>query len=90
MVSFKLYRPSLEVNPTLQKEMMGESLPLMINHLLATIFFRIDVFILQPTWGDKSVGYYNAAYKYIDGINVIPQYFTLAIFPLMSRFAAGS
>jgi O-antigen/teichoic acid export membrane protein len=86
----KIYRPSLEVNPTLQKEMMGESLPLMINHLLATIFFRIDVFILQPTWGDKSVGYYNAAYKYIDGINVIPQYFTLAIFPLMSRFAAGS
>ncbi len=86
----KIYRPSLEVDGPLQKGMMGESLPLMINHLLATIFFRIDVFILQPTWGDKSVGYYNAAYKYIDGINVIPQYFTLAIFPLMSRFATGS
>ena len=86
----KIYRPTPEVDGPLQKEMMAESLPLMINHLLATIFFRIDVFILQPTWGDKSVGYYNAAYKYIDGINVIPQYFTLAIFPLMSRFAAGS
>ena len=36
------------------------------------------------------MGYYSAAYKYIDGINVIPQYFTLAIFPLMSRFAADS
>jgi O-antigen/teichoic acid export membrane protein len=70
--------------------MLAESLPLMLNHLLATIFFRIDVFILKPTWGDTSVGYYNAAYKYIDGINVIPQYFTLAIFPLMSRFASGS
>jgi O-antigen/teichoic acid export membrane protein len=58
--------------------------------LLSTIFFRIDVFILEPTWGDKAVGYYNAAYKYIDGINVIPQYFTLAIFPRMSRFAADS
>ena len=69
---------------------MGESLPLMINHLLSTIFFRIDVFILKPTWGDKAVGFYSAAYKYIDGINVIPQYFTLAIFPLMSRFAANS
>jgi len=86
----KIYRPHFEANRGLQKEMMGESLPLMINHLLSTIFFRIDVFILEPTWGDKTVGYYNAAYKYIDGINVIPQYFTLAIFPRMSRFATDS
>ncbi len=86
----KLFRPSLETDPALQKEMVGQSLPLMINHLLATIFFRVDVFILSPTWGDAAVGYYNAAYKYIDGINVIPQYFTLALFPLMSRYATDS
>ncbi|HMR68059.1 MAG TPA: flippase, partial [Anaerolineae bacterium] len=86
----KIYRPYLESDPGLQKEMMGQSFPLMINHLLSTIFFRIDVFILKPTWGSAQVGYYSAAYKYIDGINVIPQYFTLAIFPLMSRFAADS
>lgn len=86
----KIFRPSLETDRTLQRGMLGESLPLMINHLLSTIFFRIDVFILSPTWGDAAVGFYNAAYKYIDGINVIPQYFTLALFPLMSRFAADS
>ncbi|MBN1992266.1 MAG: oligosaccharide flippase family protein [Anaerolineae bacterium] len=86
----KIFRPFLAPDRGLQKEMMAESLPLMINHLLSTIFFRIDVFILQPTWGDQAVRYYNAAYKYIDGINVIPQYFTLALFPLMSRFAANS
>lgn len=86
----KIFRPTLETDRTLQRHMLGESLPLMINHLLSTIFFRIDVFILSPTWGDAAVGFYNAAYKYIDGINVIPQYFTLALFPLMSRFAADS
>ncbi len=86
----KLFRPQFEVDGQLQWSMLGESLPLMLNHLLSTIFFRIDVFILAPTWGDNAVGYYNAAYKYVDGINVIPQYFTLAIFPLMSRFAANS
>jgi O-antigen/teichoic acid export membrane protein len=86
----KIFRPSLETDSALQKEMLAEGLPLMLNHLLATIFFRIDVFVLSPTWGDAAVGYYNAAYKYIDGINVIPQYFTLALFPLMSRFAADS
>jgi len=86
----KIFRPHLEAEKSLQKGMMSQSFPLMINHLLSTIFFRIDVFILSPTWGDKAVGYYSAAYKYIDGINVIPQYFTLAIFPLMSRFAVDS
>ncbi|MCQ3979487.1 MAG: hypothetical protein DPW09_39215, partial [Anaerolineae bacterium] len=86
----KIFRPTPEADPALQKTMLGESLPLMLNHLLSTIFFRIDVFILSPTWGSAAVGFYNAAYKYIDGINVIPQYFTLALFPLMSRFAADS
>jgi O-antigen/teichoic acid export membrane protein len=83
----KIFRPHPDNDPTLRRHMLGESLPLMINHLLATIFFRIDILILQPTWGDKTVGYYGAAYKYIDGINIIPSYFTLAIFPLMSRYA---
>ena len=37
--------------------------------------------------GEAAVGLYGAAYKYIDGLNVIPSYFTLAIFPLISRLA---
>ncbi len=86
----KIYRPALEGDKTLRGEMLFEGFPLMINHLLSTIFFRIDVFILEPSWGEASVGFYNAAYKYVDGINVIPQYFTLAIFPRMSKFAADS
>jgi O-antigen/teichoic acid export membrane protein len=80
-------RPQLESDGVLRRHMMRESLPLMINHLLATVFFRIDILILQPTWGDRAVGFYGAAYKYIDGINIIPSYFTLAIFPMMSRYA---
>ncbi len=75
---------------SLQKWMLGESYPLMLNHLLATVFWRIDILILTPVVGAFGVGLYSAAYKYIDGINVIPAYFTLAIFPVMSRFAADS
>lgn len=83
----KTVRPRFDNDPSLRRHMLRESVPLMINHLLATLFFRIDILILQPTWGDRAVGYYGAAYKYIDGINIIPSYFTLAIFPLMSRYA---
>ena len=83
----KIIRPHYDSAPRSWRGMLDESLPLMINHLLQTLFFRIDILILQPTWGDRAVGLYGAAYKYIDGINIIPSYFTLAIFPLMSRYA---
>jgi len=81
------FRPQLEFNPPFSKEMLGLSYPLMINHLLATLFFRVDVTLLQPMKGNTVVGWYTAAYKFIDGVNIIPSAFTIAIFPIISRFA---
>ncbi len=84
------FRPCLLWDPASGRWMMNTSFPLMINHLLASVFFRIDVLLLKPMQGDTVVGYYGAAYKYIDGLLIIPQYFTQAIFPLMSRYAASA
>jgi O-antigen/teichoic acid export membrane protein len=84
------FRPHLDWDARTGKWMLGTSFPLMINLLLATVFFRIDVLLLKPMKGDTVVGYYGAAYKYIDGLNIIPSYFTQAIFPLMSRYAASA
>ena len=82
-----LFKPHWEIDWGLQRWMLNEAGPLMINHLLATIFFRIDMWILRPVRGETEVGWYSAAYKYLDGLNVIPAYFSLALFPLMSRYA---
>jgi O-antigen/teichoic acid export membrane protein len=84
------FRPHAEWDAQAGRWMMSTSFPLMINSLLATVFFRIDVLLLKPMKGDAVVGYYGAAYKYIDGLNIIPAYFTQAIFPLMSRYAASA
>jgi O-antigen/teichoic acid export membrane protein len=84
------FRPHVEWDRQTGKWMLNTSFPLMINLLLATIFFRIDVLLLKPLKGDTVVGYYSAALKYVDGLLIIPQYFTQAIFPLMSRYAATS
>jgi O-antigen/teichoic acid export membrane protein len=81
------FRPHREWDPEAGRWMVRTSFPLMINLLLATVFFRIDVLILKPIKGDTVVGYYTAALKYVDGLLIIPQYFTQAIFPLMSRYA---
>jgi len=73
----------------LQRYMLVESGPLMINHLLASVFWRVNLYILQWFAGATAVGIFSAAIKYLDGLNVIPSYFTLAIFPMMSRYAQG-
>jgi O-antigen/teichoic acid export membrane protein len=67
--------------------MLRESGPLMINNLLASVFWRIDLWVLKAFAGAAAVGIFSAGIKYLDGLNVIPSYFTLAIFPLMSRYA---
>ena len=81
------FRPRIELDSEFARAMLRGSFPLMVNNLLAKVFFMSDVLLLQPLRGDAEVGYYGAANQYIRGLGVIPSYFTLAIFPLMSRFA---
>jgi O-antigen/teichoic acid export membrane protein len=87
LLRITLFRPQWHWDWPLQKSMFQMSGPLMINHLLATIFWRIDIWLLRPLAGGLSVGLYSVGLKYLDGLNFIPSLFTLAIFPLMSRYA---
>jgi len=76
-----------QVDWALQRGAVRESFPLMLNNLLATLFFKVDVPILQIGRGDKEVGWYGTAYKFLDAYNIIPSFFTMALFPIMSRQA---
>ena len=69
--------------------MLLDAWPLFLNTLLAGLFFRSDVFVLKPSWGDSAVGIYDAAYKFLSLVLLIPQYFTLALFPQLARLAAA-
>jgi O-antigen/teichoic acid export membrane protein len=66
--------------------LLRDSVPLMLNNLLNSIFFRIDVQILG-VWGRSTVGQYASAYKIIDGVGGISSTFILALFPMLSRRA---
>ncbi len=72
-----------------QRHALSESFPLMLNNLLATLFFKVDVPILESIRGPREVGWYSTGYKYVEAFNVVPSLFTLALFPVMSRQAAG-
>jgi O-antigen/teichoic acid export membrane protein len=87
------FRPRLQNDWGLQRSMAVESFPLMLNHLMATLFFRVDIFLIEGLKnrrgvdGNVLVGWYSWAYKGIDALNIIPAFFTFAIFPVMSRQA---
>ncbi len=71
----------------LMRGMVGASWPLMLNHFLATIFFQIDVVIIEWLHGPRMVGLYSVAYKWVAAINVVPAFFTMALLPVMSKQA---
>ena len=84
-----LFSPALQMDHGFLRHMLGESYPLMINNLLATLFFKVSILLLKWLVGSSTVlGWYTTAYKYVDAVQIVPAYFTLAIFPLMSRYAA--
>jgi O-antigen/teichoic acid export membrane protein len=69
------------------RSMVGESRFLMLNHLLATVFFQIDVILIEAIHGTRMVGQYSVAYKWLSALNVIPSFFTQALLPGMARQA---
>ena len=91
---FAAYRQALgpvvaAFDPAYARQLLGQAWPLFLNNLLNGLFFRVDVVLLKGIAGDLQTGYYNVAYKFIDGAQVIPAFFTLAAFPVVSRLAAA-
>ncbi|MGI6368497.1 MAG: oligosaccharide flippase family protein [Anaerolineae bacterium] len=85
----QLFVPRYECDWAFQRSMLGVSWPLMVNSLLATLFFKVAVILLEWLLPDPRVlGWYSTAYKYIDAVGVVPAFFTMALFPLMARYAS--
>jgi O-antigen/teichoic acid export membrane protein len=70
------------------RAMLVASWPLMASLLLQALFTGANLLLLQRLQGDEVVGWYDAARKWVDALNIIPSFFTFAVFPVMSRQAA--
>jgi O-antigen/teichoic acid export membrane protein len=77
------WRPELP----LMLRMIRDSWALLLNHFLATIFFQVDVIILEALKGAELVARYSIAYRWLNAINIVPSFFTQALLPVMSRQA---
>ncbi len=77
-----------DVDRSLMWRMLIACWPLMINHLLATVFYKIDVILMEAINGVTAVGWYSVAYKWLDALQVIPAFLSAALLPVMSRQAS--
>ena len=82
-------RPVWRLRREQARWLLEVSWPLLLNSLLLNVFFRADEFVIQAARGDHALGVYDAAYKFINTLLLVPAYFTLAAFPILSRYAAG-
>ncbi len=62
----------------------------MLNHLLATLFYTVDIFLMEPILGPEAVGFYSIGGKLVDAMMVIPSMFTMALSPVVSRQAQAT
>jgi len=84
------FRPHLELDFALQRSLFALSWPLMLNNLISFSFFKIDVLLLESMQGTAVVGLYSVAYKFLDALQILPASFTIAVFPIMSRYATSA
>lgn len=76
-----------QVDWGLQRRMVRLGFPLMLIHLLQTVFISVDVYLLRTLLrnGEEVVGWYSSAYKWFNALQIVPSYFTLALFPIIAR-----
>ena len=82
-----LYRAGPQWDWSLMRRMWIDAVPLLLNSLLMTVFFRFDAIILRSVAGDTVLGLYDAAYKVVSLTQIIPPYVVGALFPLLAHRA---
>jgi len=75
------------INITLWKRLIIESIPFSLNALFSLLFFRIDTVMLSMIKGDIAVGEYSAASNPLLSLcGIISSVVVFVLYPIMSRF----
>ena len=84
VIARRYFVPTVHFDPVLARRLLKMALPFAMVFFLNTVYFRIDVVILSVLRPLTEVGYYTAAYKFLDGLSFVPQTIMNAVFPTLS------
>jgi O-antigen/teichoic acid export membrane protein len=80
----------LKINLRFWKPVISEALPFGVTGIFVTIYYWIDSVMLSFFQGNEAVGLYNAAYRMMLFLLVVPNIINIVVFPSMSRFHISS
>ena len=85
-----LVRIRWRLEPAFVRRWFWSGLPFALTFVLTTLYFRIDVPILQLFRSDAEVGWYSAAYKPFEALLFLPMTMLQVVFPVLSVYHKDS
>jgi O-antigen/teichoic acid export membrane protein len=86
LIAMGVLRPGLEFEPGLLLSWVRVAIPLGITFIITTVYFKVDVPILQRFRPYSEVGYYTFAYKPFESLLFIPFALRSVVFPVLSVY----
>ncbi|MBE6500181.1 MAG: flippase [Methanobrevibacter thaueri] len=80
-----IVKPKFEFDKTFCRNILIASLPFTATIILYSIYYSIDVVMLNQLVGDYATGIYNATYKLISVLTVFYSVYSSVVYPVMSK-----
>jgi len=90
ILMIKFFRPEFRIDRSFWMPILREALPFGLTGFFITIYYWTDSVMLSYMKGDEVVGLYNAAYRLMIILLVVPQVLNITIFPAMSQLYMNS
>ena len=87
---WKFDKPKIEIDFMFWKETLTQAWPFGLAGVFVGIYFWIDSVMLSFMKGDEVVGWYNAAYRLVFVLTIIPSVYFTSAFPAMSKSYVNS
>ena len=86
LITMGVLRPSPQLEPGLLLAWVRVAVPLGITFIITTVYFKVDVPILQRFRPYSEVGYYTFAYKPFESLLFVPFALRSVVFPVLSVY----
>lgn len=80
-----IIKPKFILDLEFSKKLLIASIPFALIGLFYTIYYSIDMVMLEQFTGPYYTGLYNSAYKLISALNLFYAIYTTVVFPVMSK-----
>lgn len=86
LLKLRILQPHWRLEMQLFRPWLRAGIPLAVTYVLTTVYFKIDVPILQHFRSYAEVGWYTFAYRPFEALLFIPATLRTVIFPVMSLY----